>query len=137
MNRPRLLLLDEPTEGIAPVLVQAFGHQPVVIASRLPKDADARDAPHQHDISLFDGVLPMLSSLKTRHHWLAVANEGSKTSTLYQLDVQPVPEPASIALFSCGLLGLALAGRCDASRRPSPVAAVVEMAGIGHIECAT
>lgn len=44
-------------------------------------------------------------------YWLAVANEGSKTSTLYQLDVQPVPEPASIALFSCGLLGLAIAGR--------------------------
>lgn len=44
-------------------------------------------------------------------YWLAVANEGSKTSTLYQLDIQPVPEPASMALFSCGLLGVALAGR--------------------------
>ena len=27
----------------------------------------------QHDISLFDGVLPMLADLKSRHHWLTVA----------------------------------------------------------------
>ncbi len=27
----------------------------------------------QHELSLFDGVLPMLSSLKERQHWLAVA----------------------------------------------------------------
>ena len=29
---------------------------------------------HQNDISLFDGVLPMLAELKARHHWLAVAS---------------------------------------------------------------
>jgi len=28
---------------------------------------------HQHDISLFEGVLPMLAELKARHHWLTVA----------------------------------------------------------------
>jgi phosphoglycolate phosphatase len=28
---------------------------------------------HQRDISLFDGVLPMLADLKQRQHWLAVA----------------------------------------------------------------
>jgi phosphoglycolate phosphatase len=33
---------------------------------------------HQHDISLFDGVLPMLSALQTRHHWLAVATGKSR-----------------------------------------------------------
>jgi phosphoglycolate phosphatase len=33
---------------------------------------------HQHDISLFEGVLPMLAQLKARHHWLAVATGKSR-----------------------------------------------------------
>ncbi len=33
---------------------------------------------HQHDISLFDGVLAMLAELKARHHWLAVATGKSR-----------------------------------------------------------
>lgn len=33
---------------------------------------------HQHDISLFDGVLDMLHELKARHHWLAVATGKSR-----------------------------------------------------------
>jgi phosphoglycolate phosphatase len=33
---------------------------------------------HQNDISLFDGVLPMLTELKVRHHWLAVATGKSR-----------------------------------------------------------
>jgi phosphoglycolate phosphatase len=33
---------------------------------------------HQHDISLFDGVLPLLSELKGRHHWLTVATGKSR-----------------------------------------------------------
>ena len=33
---------------------------------------------HQHDISLFEGVLPMLAELKTRHHWLTVATGKSR-----------------------------------------------------------
>ena len=33
---------------------------------------------HQHDISLFDGVLPLLADLKTRHHWLTVATGKSR-----------------------------------------------------------
>jgi phosphoglycolate phosphatase len=33
---------------------------------------------HQHDISLFEGVLPLLSELKARHHWLAVATGKSR-----------------------------------------------------------
>ena len=33
---------------------------------------------HQHDISLFEGVLPLLADLKRRHHWLAVATGKSR-----------------------------------------------------------
>ena len=33
---------------------------------------------HQHDISLFEGVLPLLADLKLRHHWLAVATGKSR-----------------------------------------------------------
>ena len=34
---------------------------------------------HQHDISLFDGVLDMLAQLKARHHWLTVATGKSRS----------------------------------------------------------
>ncbi|MBX3609119.1 MAG: HAD-IA family hydrolase [Hydrogenophaga sp.] len=33
---------------------------------------------HQNDLSLFDGVLPMLEELKARHHWLTVATGKSR-----------------------------------------------------------
>lgn len=33
---------------------------------------------HQNDLSLFDGVLPMLDELKGQHHWLAVATGKSR-----------------------------------------------------------
>jgi phosphoglycolate phosphatase len=33
---------------------------------------------HVNDISLFDGVLPMLQELRSRHHWLAVATGKSR-----------------------------------------------------------
>lgn len=33
---------------------------------------------HQDDLSLFDGVLPLLNELKARHHWLAVATGKSR-----------------------------------------------------------
>ena len=33
---------------------------------------------HQDDLSLFDGVLPMLADLRERHHWLAVATGKSR-----------------------------------------------------------
>ena len=33
---------------------------------------------HQDDLSLFDGVLPMLADLRQRHHWLAVATGKSR-----------------------------------------------------------
>lgn len=33
---------------------------------------------HHNDLSLFDGVLPLLDDLKQRHHWLAVATGKSR-----------------------------------------------------------
>ena len=33
----------------------------------------------QHELSLFDGTLPMLKALKVRHHWLAVATGKSRS----------------------------------------------------------
>jgi len=33
---------------------------------------------HQHDISLFEGVLDLLDALKARHHWLTVATGKSR-----------------------------------------------------------
>jgi phosphoglycolate phosphatase len=33
---------------------------------------------HQNDLSLFDGVLELLATLKQRHHWLAVATGKSR-----------------------------------------------------------
>ncbi len=33
---------------------------------------------HQDDLSLFDGVLPLLQALRDRHHWLAVATGKSR-----------------------------------------------------------
>jgi phosphoglycolate phosphatase len=33
---------------------------------------------HRDDLSLFDGVLPLLQDLKARHHWLAVATGKSR-----------------------------------------------------------
>lgn len=33
---------------------------------------------HQNDITLFDGVLPLLADLKARHHWLTVATGKSR-----------------------------------------------------------
>jgi phosphoglycolate phosphatase len=33
---------------------------------------------HQHDIALFDGVLPLLAELRQRHHWLTVATGKSR-----------------------------------------------------------
>jgi phosphoglycolate phosphatase len=33
---------------------------------------------HQHDLSLFEGVLPLLAALRERQHWLAVATGKSR-----------------------------------------------------------
>ena len=47
----------------------------------------------QHDISLFEGVLPLLADLKSRHHWLAVATGKSRRGldeTLRHVELQGV-----------------------------------------------
>jgi phosphoglycolate phosphatase len=41
---------------------------------------------HQDDLSLFDGVLPLLSDLRGRHHWLAVATGKSRRGLDQVLD---------------------------------------------------
>jgi phosphoglycolate phosphatase len=63
-------------------LMQALAHA----APDVPKDKypelGARYRHHyisrQHDISLFDGILPMLGDLKSRQHWLTVATGKSR-----------------------------------------------------------
>ena len=45
----------------------------------------------QHDISLFEGVLPLLADLKSRHHWLVVATGKSRRGldeTLRHVELQ-------------------------------------------------
>lgn len=48
---------------------------------------------HQHDLSLFDGVLPLLADLRQRNHWLAVATGKSRRGldeTLRMVELQGV-----------------------------------------------
>jgi phosphoglycolate phosphatase len=42
----------------------------------------------QHQVTLFDGVLDLLSALKARHHWLAVATGKSRRGLDEVLDVE-------------------------------------------------
>jgi phosphoglycolate phosphatase len=63
-------------------LMDALAHAaPDVPPERYPQ-LGARYRHHylarQNDLSLFDGVLPMLQSLRERHHWLAVATGKSR-----------------------------------------------------------
>lgn len=48
---------------------------------------------HKDDLSLFEGVLPLLQALKERHHWLAVATGKSRRGldeTLRSVELQGV-----------------------------------------------
>jgi phosphoglycolate phosphatase len=63
-------------------LMQALAHAaPDVPQDKYP-ELGARYRRHylarQHDLSLFEGVLPLLGELKSRHHWLAVATGKSR-----------------------------------------------------------
>jgi phosphoglycolate phosphatase len=63
-------------------LMQALKHvAPDVPAERYPQLGE-RYRHHyfarQHDIALFEGILPLLSELRVRHHWLAVATGKSR-----------------------------------------------------------
>jgi phosphoglycolate phosphatase len=63
-------------------LMQALAHAaPDVPQSRYPQLGERYQhhyAARQHDIALFDGVLPLLAELKQRHHWLTVATGKSR-----------------------------------------------------------
>ena len=63
-------------------LMQALAHAaPDVPKDRYPElGARYRHhyGQHQNDISLFDGVLPLLADLRSRQHWLAVATGKSR-----------------------------------------------------------
>ncbi len=63
-------------------LMQALAHAAPDVPASKYKELGARYqfhyVKHQDDITLFDGVLPMLDELKTRQHWLAVATGKSR-----------------------------------------------------------
>ena len=63
-------------------LMQALAHAAPDVPEALYPQLGARYRhhykAHQDDLSLFEGVLPMLSDLKTRHHLLAVATGKSR-----------------------------------------------------------
>ncbi len=67
---------------IGMALTQALAHAaPDVPRERYP-ELGARYRHHymalQHELSLFEGVLPLLGDLRGRHHWLAVATGKSR-----------------------------------------------------------
>lgn len=60
---------------------------------------------HQHDITLFEGVLPMLSELKARHHWLTVATGKSRRGldeALHSVELQGVFDASRTADETAG-----------------------------------
>jgi len=63
-------------------LVQALAHAAPDVPQHKYPELGARYRHHylaqQNELSLFDGVLPMLDELKARHHWLAVATGKSR-----------------------------------------------------------
>ena len=63
-------------------LMQALAHAAPDVPQERYKELGARYRhhyiAHQNDLSLFEGVLPLLDELKARHHWLAVATGKSR-----------------------------------------------------------
>jgi phosphoglycolate phosphatase len=59
--------------GLMQALAHAAPDVPADLYPRLGERYRHHYMAHQNDLSLFDGVLPMLQALKARHHWLAVA----------------------------------------------------------------
>ena len=63
-------------------LAQALAHAAPDVPQHKYPELGARYRHHylaqQDELSLFDGVLPMLDELKARHHWLAVATGKSR-----------------------------------------------------------
>jgi phosphoglycolate phosphatase len=63
-------------------LMQALAHAAPDVPQQKYPELGARYRHHylaqQNDLSLFEGVLPMLDELKERHHWLTVATGKSR-----------------------------------------------------------
>ncbi len=63
-------------------LMQALAHAAPDVPQERYKELGARYRhhyiAHQNDLSLFEGVLPLLTQLRARHHWLAVATGKSR-----------------------------------------------------------
>jgi phosphoglycolate phosphatase len=63
-------------------LMQALAHVapdvPQNLYPKLGKRYKHHYTKHQHDLALFDGVLPLLADLKQRNHWLTVATGKSR-----------------------------------------------------------
>ncbi len=64
--------------ALAPALAKAAPDVPPEKYSELAARYRHHYLRHQGDISLFDGVLPMLADLRGRHHWLTVATGKSR-----------------------------------------------------------
>ena len=64
--------------GLMQALAHAAPDVPVEKYPELGKRYRHHYTAHQNDIVLFDGVLPLLAELKSRHHWLTVATGKSR-----------------------------------------------------------
>jgi phosphoglycolate phosphatase len=64
--------------GLMQALAHAAPDEPPDLYPRLGERYRHHYLAHQNDLSLFDGVLPMLAELKGRHHWLTVATGKSR-----------------------------------------------------------
>jgi len=64
--------------GLMQALAHAAPDVPPDLYPRLGERYRHHYMAHQNDLSLFEGVLPMLQALKARHHWLAVATGKSR-----------------------------------------------------------
>lgn len=64
--------------GLMQALAHAAPDVPPVKYPQLGERYKHHYVAHQHDISLFNGVLPLLADLKARHHWLTVATGKSR-----------------------------------------------------------
>lgn len=95
-------------------LMQALAHAaPDVPKDRYPQLGERyrhHYEKHQDDISLFDGVLPMLTELKQRAHWLSVATGKSRSGL-------------NVALRAVALQGLFDGSRTadETAGKPSPM----------------
>lgn len=64
--------------ALMPALAKAAPDVPPALYPQLSERYRYHYVQHQNDISLFDGVLPLLADLRARHHWLAVATGKSR-----------------------------------------------------------